>query len=50
MQSLFTALYDRAGYDYDLDYQRPPVPPLSQAAQHRAQALLEAREPGRRRS
>jgi hypothetical protein len=29
LQSAFTLVYDRAGYDYSLDYTRPPEPPLS---------------------
>ena len=29
LQSVFAAVYDRAGYDYSLDYRRPVRPPLS---------------------
>jgi hypothetical protein len=29
LQALFTAVYDRAGYDYSLDYRSPIQPPLS---------------------
>lgn len=31
LQEVFTATYDRAGYDYSLDYGQPVVPPLSEA-------------------
>jgi len=31
LQAIFTAVYDRAGYDYSLDYHRPIEPPLSEA-------------------
>ena len=31
LQSVFTLLYDRAGYDYSLDYTLPVSPPLSAA-------------------
>jgi hypothetical protein len=31
LQAVFAALYDRAGYDYSLDYRRPVEPPLSEA-------------------
>ena len=29
LQAVFTSVYDRAGYDYSLDYSRPVEPPLS---------------------
>jgi Protein of unknown function (DUF4058) len=31
LQAIFTTVYDRAGYDYSLDYRRPVEPPLSDA-------------------
>ena len=31
LQRAFTTVYDRAGYDYALDYQRPVEPPLAEA-------------------
>jgi hypothetical protein len=31
LQAIFTAVYDRAGYGYSLDYSRPIEPPLSAA-------------------
>jgi hypothetical protein len=31
LQAIFTTVYDRAGYDYSLDYRRPVEPPLSEA-------------------
>jgi Protein of unknown function (DUF4058) len=31
LQAVFTSVYDRAGYDYSLDYRRPVEPPLSEA-------------------
>ncbi len=30
LQALFTVVYDRAGYDYSLDYRSPIEPPLSE--------------------
>lgn len=30
LQAVFTSVYDRAGYDYSLDYTRPVEPPLSE--------------------
>ena len=30
LQSVFTTVYDRAGYDYSLDYSLDPVPPVSE--------------------
>lgn len=29
LQAIFTLVYERAGYDYSLDYTRAPEPPLS---------------------
>jgi hypothetical protein len=31
LQAVFTTVYDRAGYDYSLNYRRPVEPPLSEA-------------------
>lgn len=31
LQAVFTTVYDRAGYDYSLDYRRPVDPPLAEA-------------------
>jgi hypothetical protein len=28
LQEVFNLVYDRAGYDYSLDYREPPIPPL----------------------
>jgi uncharacterized protein DUF4058 len=33
MQDIFAAVYDRAGYDYSLDYTRPIEPALSESDQ-----------------
>jgi hypothetical protein len=38
--ALFTSAYDRAGYDYSLDYRRRPDPPLSEADAAWARPLL----------
>ena len=40
LQEVFTRVYDRAGYDYTLDYDREPQPPLSEADAAWAKALL----------
>jgi hypothetical protein len=40
LQDIFTAVYDRAGYDYSLDYRRDPEPPLSEEDMAWAGALL----------
>jgi hypothetical protein len=40
LQVMFTTVYDRAGYDYSLDYRRALMPPLSEADQVWAQQLL----------
>jgi len=32
LEAVFTSVYDRAGYDYSLDYTRPIEPPLSEEA------------------
>ena len=41
LQAVFTTVYDRAGYDYGLDYRRPVEPPLAEADSAWAQALLQ---------
>lgn len=40
LQAAFTTTYDRAGYDYALDYARPPEPPLEPAAAEWVQTVL----------
>jgi hypothetical protein len=40
LQAIFATVYDRAGYDYSLDYRHALVPPLSEADQAWAQQLL----------
>jgi hypothetical protein len=40
LQQVFTTVYDRAGYDYTLDYAGPVVPPLSDPDSAWADALL----------
>jgi hypothetical protein len=42
LQSIFNTVYDRAGYDYSLDYRRPIEPPLSETDVTWAQQLLGA--------
>jgi hypothetical protein len=47
LQVAFEAAYDRAGYDYSLDYRRPVEPPLSDADAAWVQEVLsEAQTPG----
>lgn len=41
MQAIFNLVYDRAGYDYSLDYHRPVEPPLSGADATWGQRFLE---------
>lgn len=41
LQAVFDMVYDRAGYDYSLDYHRPIEPPLSAADMEWAQNLLQ---------
>lgn len=45
LQAIFTTVYDRAGYDYALNYRRPVVPPLSPADQTWAPQLVAAPRP-----
>ena len=40
LQAMFTTVYDRAGYDYSLNYRHTLAPPLSAADQAWAQQLL----------
>ena len=40
LQRVFTTVYDRTGYDYALDYQRPIEPPLVEADAAWAAQLL----------
>jgi hypothetical protein len=40
LQGIFTTVYDRAGYDYSLNYHQVLMPPLSNADQVWAQQLL----------
>ncbi len=40
LQALLNSLYDRAGYDYTLDYSAEPVPPLEESETAWADALL----------
>ena len=43
LQAMFTTVYDRAGYDYSLNYRPTLMLPLSDADQVWAQQLLERR-------
>jgi hypothetical protein len=45
LQSAFTLVYDRAGYDYSLDYTRQPEPPLPEPDAAWVKELLAARRP-----
>jgi len=40
LQAAFTTTYDRAGYDYSLDYLRPVEPPLEPSAAEWARTIL----------
>jgi hypothetical protein len=40
LQAAFTTTYDRAGYDYAVDYRRPSDPPLDPATAEWARSLL----------
>jgi hypothetical protein len=42
LQTVFNAVYDRAGYDYSLDYQHGTLPPLNEEEAAWAQELLVA--------
>jgi hypothetical protein len=43
LQAILNTLYDRAGYDYSLNYQRPVTPPLNEEDAAWVQQLLQAR-------
>jgi hypothetical protein len=43
LQAVFDTAYDRAGYDYELDYRRAPVPPLEGDDVAWAEELLKAK-------
>jgi hypothetical protein len=43
LQSLFSAVYDRSGYDYSLDYTRPVIPPLNESDALWVKQLLSSR-------
>jgi hypothetical protein len=43
LQAVFTMAYDRAGYDYSLDYGRSVVPPLGEADAVWSQEVLSPR-------
>ncbi len=43
LQALLNTVYDRAGYDFTLDYTAELVPPLSETDAVWADALLEER-------
>ena len=45
LQAVFNTVYDRAGYDYGLRYQRPPEPALAEADLAWAQAVLQPPAP-----
>jgi hypothetical protein len=42
LQAVFNTVYERAGYDYSLDYRQPPEPPLNEADATWAADLLAA--------
>jgi hypothetical protein len=44
LPELFAGIYDRAGYDYRIDYDRDPVPSLSEENRVWAKELLQAME------
>lgn len=43
LQEVLNTAYDRAAYDLAIDYRREPVPPLGEAQQQWAHALLQSR-------
>ena len=43
LQEVFQLVYDRAGYDYSLDYHEPPDPPLDPARAAWVQQILQGR-------
>jgi hypothetical protein len=46
LQAAFTTTYDRAGYDYSLDYRRSPEPPLDPPATEWVRSVLTPRTGG----
>ena len=42
LPELFAGVYDRAGYDYRIDYDRDPIPSLSEQNLVWAKELLQA--------
>jgi hypothetical protein len=44
LPELFADIYDRAGYDYRIDYDRDPAPSLSEENRVWAKELLQAME------
>jgi hypothetical protein len=44
LQQQFTLVYDRAGYDYALNYEEPPDPPLGETRQEWVLGILRAEE------
>jgi len=45
LQQVFDLVYDRAGYDYSLDYQSPPEPPLTSELAAWVEEQLKTRQP-----
>jgi hypothetical protein len=45
LQGVFTAVYERAGYDYMLDYRREVEPPLSEEDKAWVKQVLEKWKP-----
>ena len=43
LQEVLNTAYDRAAYDMAVNYRREPVPPLNEAQQQWAHALLQSR-------
>jgi len=41
LQQQFTLVYDRAGYDYALDYEEPPHPPLEPTREKWLREIIE---------
>ena len=46
LQAAFAAVYDRAGYDYSLDYARAVVPPLDESTAAWARGIVSGRRRG----
>jgi hypothetical protein len=47
LQAIFNTVYDRAGYDYSLDYRHPIEPPLSDADASWVQQVMNVASPSR---